>query len=124
MGDMPPMDKETQDAVTKGITFLWAFGIAAGAGIVNFLQRFTGETPPSWSWLVFFIKGFTAGSVGIVTNWLLAAWHLDGNYVNFAIALAGWGGAETIVFFQQVFQDGIRRASSAPKNGNDPGARN
>lgn len=116
MGDLPPVDKETQDALTKAAAFLWAFGIAAVAGIVNFLQRFTGENPPAWNWLVFFIKGVTAGSVGVVTSWLLAQWHLDGNYVNFACAIAGWGGAETIVFFQQVFQDGIRRAASPPKN--------
>ena len=110
------MDKETIDGIAKGFAFFWAFAIAAAAGTLNYLQRFAGEDPPPWKWLVFTVKGITAGGVGVLTHWLLAGWGFNPNFTYFAIAVAGWGGAETVVFFQQVFQDAIRRAAGASEN--------
>lgn len=102
------------DEVTRKV--LWAFGIAALAGLVSYIQRFTGDNPPGWKWLVVIIKVLTAGFVGLLTHWLLSGWNLGEGYVNFAIAVGGYGGAETIVFFQQVFRDTINRAAASEEN--------
>jgi hypothetical protein len=100
------MDRETGDVIKQ-----WAipFAIAAGAGLVNYLQRFTQEPTPKWSWMVATVKVLTAGFVGMLTGWLLSGWNVPQTYVYFAMGVAGYGGGETIVFFQQVFQDTISR---------------
>jgi hypothetical protein len=90
---------------------LWAFAIAALAGLVNYIQRFTGDNPPAWRWLIVMTKVLTAGFVGLLTHWLLSGWNVGEGYVNFAIAVGGYGGAETIAFFQQVFRDTVSRAA-------------
>lgn len=110
------MDKDTTDAIQKTLAFLWTVGVASLAGAVKSLQRFVGDNPPHWSWGVFAIQIFTAGFVGLVTNWLLSGWNFNPNYLNFAIAVGGWGGGETIVFFQRVFRDSISRASGISKD--------
>lgn len=92
---------------------LWVIVIAALAGFVNYVQRFSGDNPPAWSWLVAITKIFTAGFVGLLTHWLLSGWNVGEGYVNFAIAVGGYGGAETIAFFQQVLRDAISRAAQA-----------
>ena len=91
----------------------WVVLIASFAGFVNYAQRFAGDNPPAWNWLVALTKIFTAGFVGLLTHWLLSSWTMGEGYVNFAIAVAGYGGAETIAFFQQVFRDTISRAAQA-----------
>lgn len=103
------MDKETSDVFAK---LGWAFGIAALAGLVSYLQRFLQEPPPKWSWQVASVKVLTAGFVGLLTGWLLSGWNVPQNYVYFAMGVAGYGGGETIVFFQQVFKDTINRYAS------------
>ncbi len=108
-----------EDQGATAVKFLAVAGIAALAGFVNYLQRFTGDDSPDWNWIAVTAKVFTAGFVGILTHWLLTGWGINENHenlVNFAIAVAGYGGAETIAFFQQVFQDAIRRAAGAAQN--------
>lgn len=108
------MDKETSDAVTK-----WAipFGIAAVAGLVSYLQRFLQDPPPAFSWFQAFIKVVTAGFVGLLTGWLLTGWNVPQTFVWFAMGVAGYGGGETIVIFQEALKDSIRRY--AGKDGKD-----
>lgn len=101
------------ESITK---IAWAFAIAGLAGFINYLQRFTGDNPPKWAWLVVLVKVMTAGFVGLLTNWLMSKWQMGENYVDFAIAVAGYGGAETIAFFQQVFRDSIIRAAGVKSN--------
>ncbi len=110
------MDNREAEAAVKVLAVV---GISAVAGFVNYLQRFTGDTVPQWNWVVVSTKVFTAGFVGLLTHWLLTGWGLHEeheNLINFAIAVSGYGGAETIAFFQQVFQDAIRRAAGAAQN--------
>lgn len=102
------MDKETSDALKYG----WAFGVAALAGLVSYVQRFLQEPPPPWSWTTAGVKVLTAGFVGLLTGWLLSGWSVPQNYVYFAMGVAGYGGGETIVFFQQVLKDTISRYAS------------
>ena len=107
------MDKETADAAQKILGFAWAFGIAALAGFVKYLQRFRGDDAAQWKWIQFAVQVFTAGFVGLVTTWLLSGWNVPDALRTFAIAVAGWGGGETIDFFQQVLRDAITRAAQA-----------
>lgn len=107
------MDKESSDVIKA---LAWAFGIAAVAGAINFVQRFAGDNPPRWSWVVFGIKFATAGIVGILTHWLLSGWKVDPNYINVAYFLAGWGGAETVVKFQGIAEDVLRKWAAGATN--------
>jgi hypothetical protein len=102
------MDKETSDAIAK---FGWAVGISAFGGLVSYLQRFSGDASAKWSWIIVITKVLTAGFVGLLTDWLLSGWSLPQGFVNFSLGVAGYGGAETIVFFQRVFQEAVRRAA-------------
>ncbi len=109
---MTPIEKGFADAaefISK--ISLGAFVIAAFAGLVSYLQRFNGDNPPEWKWLLFVTKVLTAGFVGILCDWLLSGWNIPQTIVHFAIAVAGYGGVETMLFFQQIFQDTIRRAA-------------
>lgn len=110
------MDKETADAVQKGLGFAWAFGIASLAGCVKFLQRYRSDDAPQWRWIQFGVQVLTAGFVGLVTTWLLSGWQVPDALRTFAIAVAGWGGGETIDFFQQVLRDAISRAAQTAEN--------
>jgi hypothetical protein len=103
------LDKESTDV---GLKILWAFGVAALAGFISYVQRFLQEPPPPWSWKIAGVKVSTAGFVGLLTGWLLSGWNVPENYVYFAMGVAGYGGGETIVFFQQVFKDTISRYAS------------
>jgi|SRR6185312_11633190 len=113
------MDKETADAAQKVLGFAWSFGIAALAGCVKYLQRYRADDAPKWKWLQFAVQLLTAGFVGLVTTWLLAGWQVPDSLRTFAIAVAGWGGGETIDFFQQLLRDALSRAAQTTPN-NDP----
>lgn len=105
------MDKETSDAVQKGLALAWAFGVAAFAGLISYLQTLVGENPQTWKWIVAGTRVLTAGFVGLLTLWLLAGWNLSENFVAFALGVAGYGGVESISFFQSVFRETVRRAA-------------
>jgi len=115
------MDRETTDAAHQALGFAWAFGIASLAGFVKYLQRFRSDDAPKWKWLQFGVQVFTAGFVGLVTTWLLSGWNVPDALRTFAIAVAGWGGGETIDFFQQLLRDAISRAAQTREN---PDAKN
>jgi hypothetical protein len=100
------LDKDTTDAIEKFAAWM---GIASFAGFVSYLQRFLQDSPPPFSWFQALIKTFTAGFVGLLTGWLLTGWNVPQTFVWFAMGVAGYGGGETIVFFQQVLQDSINR---------------
>lgn len=100
------MDKDTGDAFQK---FGLYIGIAAFAGLVSYIQRFLQDPPPPWSWIQACAKVLTAGFVGVLTGWLLSGWNVPQDWIYFAMGVAGYGGGETIVFFQQVLQDTFTR---------------
>lgn len=114
------MDKETSDAVQKGIALAWAFGIAAFAGFISYLQTLIGQNPEKWKWVVAGTRVLTAGFVGLLTRWLLSGWNLPEHFVDFSLGVAGYGGVESIAFFQSVFRSAVRRAAGvendAPKS--------
>lgn len=108
------MDRETTDAVEKGIALAWTIGIAAFGGFVSYLQTLTGEN--KWSWIAAATKVLTAGFVGLLTRWLLDGWSLPEHFIDFALGVAGYGGVESIGFFQSVFRETVRRAAGISKD--------
>jgi hypothetical protein len=100
------VDKETNDAVWK---IAVPFAIASLAGLVSYLQRFLQDPPPPFRWFQAFVKVLTAGFVGLLTGWLLSGWNVPQTFVWFAMGVAGYGGGETIVFFQEVLKDTVSR---------------
>lgn len=92
---------------------IWTFALAGFAGFVNYIQRFAGpkaERPP-WEWVPCGVKVFTGAFVGLLTIWLLSDSIKDKGYVNFAIAIAGYGGPLTLDFFLQLGRDTLSRAA-------------
>lgn len=110
------MDRETSDAVTKGLAFLWTVGIAALGGLVSYLQKLSGDNPEKWSWIVAASKVLTAGFVGLLTDWLLSGWNLPRHFIDFALGVAGYGGSETIAFFQSIFRETVKRAAGVKED--------
>lgn len=101
----------------------WTFALAGFAGFVNYIQRFAGKADerPPWEWGPCAIKVFTGSFVGLLTVWLIGTRIEDKGYVNFAIAIAGYGGPLTLDFFLQLFRDALSRAAQGaqdrgPKN--------
>lgn len=101
---------------------LWTFALAGFAGLVNYLQRFAGTEKPVWEWRVAGVKVFTGSFVGLLTLWLIGKRIEDTGYVNFAIAIAGYGGPVTLDFFLQFGKDvaGTWAARAAQGGKNDP----
>jgi len=99
------MDKETSDAIQKGLAYLSTVAIALGSGVVKYLQRFTADPRPPFDWIVFLIQVGTSILAGLVADWLFTAWHSDTNLTNAAVALAGWGGAEFIAWAERKIRD-------------------
>ena len=108
----------------------WALAgaIAAFSGLVAYLQPFTDpEKEVRWNWRVASTKLTTATFVGLLTFWLIASRAPSmGSLVYFCYAMAGWGGAETIQFFQEVFRATIRKAAAlaAPEQTDGEGKAN
>lgn len=102
----------------------WTFALAGFAGLVSYLQRFAGATPerPPWEWSVAFIKVVTGSFVGMLALWLIGKRIEDSGHVNFAIALAGYGGPVTLDFFLQLGKDALSAwANRASQGAKDPG---
>lgn len=108
------MDKETSDVIHKGLALAWAFGIAAFAGLISYLQTLSGENPEKWKWFVAGTRVLTAGFVGILTRWLLDGWNIPEHFADFTLGVAGYGGVESIGFFQSIFRFAVRRAAGMP----------
>ena len=98
---------------------LWPLALAGFAGFINYIQRFAGTTErPLWEWMPCGVKVFTGSFVGLLTLWLIGDRIKDQGYVNFAIALAGYGGPVTLDFFLQLGRDALSRAATkAPDDG-------
>lgn len=90
---------------------IWPFALAGFAGFVNYIQRFAGADRPAWEWVPCGIKVFTGSFVGLLTVWLIGNRIEDKGYVNFAIAIAGYGGPLTLDFFLQLGRDALSRAA-------------
>lgn len=91
----------------------WPFALAGFAGFVAYIQRFAG-TPvdrPPWEWVPCGVKVVTGGFVGWLTVWLIGDRIKDTGYVNFAIAISGYGGPVTLDFFLQLGKDALSRAA-------------
>lgn len=88
---------------------LFAAGVASFAGVVSYLQQFVRPDRPVFSWMTFTIQVLTGALVGIMTYLLLAKRGVDWHLMSFLLLLAGWGGADTVVFFQEVFRGLVKR---------------
>ena len=89
------MDRESADAIQKGLAYLATAGLAAFAGAIKYLQQF--QAPGSvWSWRVFCIQVATAVLAGKIAEWLFGGWGANHSIVLAGVALAGWGGAQAI----------------------------
>ena len=100
----------------------WVLALGGFAALVKYAQRFAGdkESRPQWEWSVAVIQSGTGSFVALLTVWLIET-KVEARYVNFAIAIAGYGGATTLDFFQQILRDAISRAAqksqdAPPKN--------
>lgn len=91
------------------------FAIAAFFGAVKHINEliFGEKKPQRFHWtLTIGVKGAIAGCVGLLTLWLLVELELVKSQAGraFCIAIAGWGGAETIQFFWDTGRDALRDA--------------
>jgi hypothetical protein len=108
-------------AFAKGGELAISFMIAAFFGLIRYLQDFVGTEPPAFKWLIAGAKILTAGAVGLLVHWLVVEWKVSGNFSAFLIAVAGYGGAESINAFKEVGLDFIRRKAASTA---DPGPKN
>lgn len=88
---------------------IFAAGVASFAGVVSYLQQFVRPEKPEFSWMTFTIQVLTGALVGIMTYLLLAKRGVDWHLMSFLLLLAGWGGADTVIFFQEVFRGLVKR---------------
>lgn len=99
-----------------------AFGIAAFFGLIRVLQDYLApDAPPQFRWIVAIAKTSIAGAVGMLTMWLMLYWEVGPYMSAFLIAIAGYGGAETLQVFKEAGYDFIRRkaltsSDAPPKN--------
>lgn len=102
----------------------WAFGLAAFAGFIRYIQRFAAkkEDRPAWEWTVAGVAVLTGGFVGALTLWLLGGVlflgkKIEGGPLFFGIAIAGYGGPLTLDFFWDLCKDLLKRAAERATNG-------
>lgn len=94
---------------------LLAFAIASFFGFIRYLQDFIApDAPVKFRWLIALAKTLIAGAVGMVTMWLMLEWHVGPYFSAFVIAVAGYGGAETMQVFKEAGYDFIRRKAQSP----------
>ena len=100
----------------------WTLALAGFGGFVAYLQRFVGVERPAWEWRIALFRVVIGSFVGLLTLWLIGKRIEDQGHVNFAIALAGYGGPVTLDFFLQLGRDVVGAwASRAAQGGkNDP----
>jgi len=110
------MDEEqgVASAFAKFADIGLSFALAAFFGLIRYLQEFLNpQAPPAFKWVIAVAKGFTAGAVGMLTHWLLSEWRVGPNMSAFLIAVAGYGGAETIELFKEMLHDFVRRKAGS-----------
>lgn len=95
--------------------------IAAFFGLIRYLQDFLGSEPPGFKWVIALAKILTAGAVGLLVHWLVIEWKVSANFSAFLIAVAGYGGAESINAFKEAGLEFIRRKAASAS---DPGPKN
>lgn len=117
------MDDKT---VSAWLVLNWAtivgFLIGSFFGLLRHAQDFVSgpaDARPKFSWWVAVIKAATAGGVGTLVAWLCREWNVSANMSAFMIALAGWGGVETMNTLWMMMIDGLRR-----RLGNDGATQN
>lgn len=94
---------------------LLAFAIAGFFGLVRVLQDYISpEAPAKFRWLIAIAKTLIAGSAGMVTMWLMLEWHVGPYMAAFCVAIAGYGGAETLQVGKEAMYDFIRRKAQTP----------
>lgn len=95
--------------------------IATFFGFIRYLQEFLGASPPAFKWVIAGAKVLTAGAVGLLVHWLVIEWKVSSNFSAFLIAVAGYGGAESINAFKEAGLEFIRRKAASAS---DPGPKN
>lgn len=100
--------------------WLLASAFAALSGAVAYLQQFLKpqEQRPRFEGNIFAIKVLTSGTAGFFLILLLWNKGIDKYLLGFMVGVAGWGGAETIAIFQEVFRGVLNRSTQAPKDPN------
>lgn len=106
----PDKDPSMWAALARFGDLALSFGLAAFFGLIRYLQEFLNPgAPTAFKWLIAIAKGFTAGAVGMLTHWLVAEWEVRPNLAAFLIAVAGYGGAESIELFRSALRDMVLR---------------
>lgn len=86
-----------------------AFGVAMFFGFIRYLQDVLApDAPNKFKWAIAIAKGIMAGSVGILTYWLLTEWRVSEPLAAFLIGVAGYGGAETLQAFKEAVFNSLR----------------
>lgn len=108
-------EKELAAGLSKNLNQVTiGFLIAAFFGLIRVLQEYIApDAPPQFRWIVAIAKTLIAGAVGILTTWLCLQWDLGPYMSGFLIAVAGYGGAETLQVFKEAGYDFIRRKANA-----------
>jgi hypothetical protein len=90
------------------------FLIAAFFGFIRVLQDYIApDAPAKFRWVVATVKTMIAGATGVLTTWLCLQWEIGPYMSGFLIAVAGYGGAETLQVFKEAGYDFIRRKAAA-----------
>jgi hypothetical protein len=100
------------------VQWILAICFAALSGAVAYLQQFVKPAPerPAFEPKILFIKVLTSGTAGFFLILLLWNKGLDKYLLGFMVGVAGWGGAETIAIFSEVFRGVINRTAQGPKD--------
>lgn len=83
--------------------------VAMVFGILRYGQEFTKDPPAKFRWSVGLIKAGTAGAVGFLSTLLCLKWKVDPYVSGVLIAIAGWGGVETLNIAWEIAVDGVKR---------------
>lgn len=101
-------------AIAKYGDITVSFAIAAFFGLIRYLQDFVGPEPPAFRGLVAAAKILTAGAAGMLVHWLVVEWKVSSNFSAFLVAIAGYGGAESINAMKEAWLEYIRRKAASP----------
>lgn len=116
--------KEIVTGAIRNISQYWDLGLsfllASFFGFIRYLQDILDPaTSNKFKWFVALAKGLTAGSVGLLTYWLLQEWTISKSLSAFLIGIAGYGGAETLQAFKEGAFNALRnmlgKAGEAPR---------
>lgn len=112
-------EKSIAAAIAQHADAALAVLIAAFFGFIRYLQEFLDREPPAFKWLIAVAKVLTAGSVGYLVHILTIEWGVTSGYGAFMIAIAGYGGAETLNAGKEAFLGYLRGKASGTSG---PGA--